>query len=354
MDRTVDTPLRPLDGEGAPAEGRVTRPGIIAAVIGVLIAVSAAAGFLVTSFGPGDSLSGAERSVVALTTTLENGATVKGAGLILASSGEVVTSYNIVNGAVSIAADVSGIRTRYAATTFALDPTDGIAVLQLLDAKGLPSAILGSSSDIAVGAHVTAIGESASGSAATQSQGAVLALGQTTISAAPDGTASQTLSGLISFNAPLPGDGAGGPLVDTSGNVIGLDVASYPLTGASGAGFAIPIDRIMAIVHDVNTRTPTPDILQGHGAYLGIEVQNSTSPAGALVASVAPGTPAEIAGMTAGDVIVSIDGVGVDSVVALRDQLERYRGGEYITVGWLDSDQRRHSVTVQLASATFT
>jgi S1-C subfamily serine protease len=353
MDRTVDTPLRPLDGEAEPAEGRVTRPGIIAVVIGVLIAVSAAAGFLVTSFGPGNSLGGAERSVVALTTTLENGTTVKGAGLILASSGEVVTSYNIVNGAVSIAADVNGISTRYAATTFALDPTDGVAVLQLLDAKGLPSASVGSSSGVVVGAHVTAVGESSGGSTPTQSQGAVLALGQNAITAAPDGTASETLNGLISFNAPLPGDGAGGPLVDTSGEVIGLDVATYP-PSASSDGFAIPIDRITAIVHDVNTHTQTPDILQGHGAYLGIEVQDSTSPAGALVVSVAPGTPAEIAGMSTGDVIVSIDGVGVDSVVALRDQLERYRGGEYITVGWLDTDQRRHSVTVQLAAATFT
>jgi S1-C subfamily serine protease len=344
-----------VDGEEAPVQGRVARPRVIAAAIATLIAVSATAGFLVTVLGPSAGVGQAGRAVVALRTTLESGATVTGTGVILTASGEVVTSYGVVNGAVSIAAAVAATGSHYAATTFALDPTDSIAVLQLLDATGLPSASLGAG--VAVGDHVTALGEPVNGRTVGQSQGAVTALGQTTVAAEPGGSAPETLNALITFNAPLPQNGAGGPLVSTSGTVVGLDVAgTAPSQGTSGTGdgFAIPIGRVLAIVHDVVTHTPSPNILQGHGAYLGIDVQDSATPPGAVIVGVQPGTPAEVAGMAAGDVIVSIDGVGVGSVLALRDQLQRFTGGDRVVVGWTDPAGHRHSESVQVAAATFT
>jgi S1-C subfamily serine protease len=359
MDAKVSAPRRPLEAEGAPAGSRVTRPSVIAAAIGALIVAGGAAGFLVTSLIPGGGVGQAERATVALTTTLETGATVAGTGVILTATGEVVTSYNVVNGAVSIAADVSGTATRYAATTFALSPTNGVAVLQLLNATGLTSASIGTSSRVEVGDHVTAIGRTAGrGGTDADIQGAVVALGQTIVATEPDGANPETLKGLIAFNAPLPGNGTGGPLIDTSGKLIGLDVTSAgsPQQAADTAreAFAIPIDRVKAIVHDVNTHTEAPDILQGHGAYLGIEVRDSRTPPGALVITVGPGTPAEVAGIAPQDVIVSIDGVGVDSVVSLRAQLQRHHGGDYVVVGWTDPAEHRHKATVQLAAATFT
>jgi S1-C subfamily serine protease len=357
MDRTAQAPLRPSDGEDAPARGRVARPRVIAAAIATLIAVSAAAGFLVTMLAPAGGVGQAGRSVVALTTTLVSGATVTGTGVILTASGEVVTSYGVVNGAVSIAAAVAGTGSHYAATTFALDPTDGVAVLQLLDATGLPSASVGISAGVAVGDHVTALGGPGPGGAVAQSQGAVTALGRTTAAAGLGGTAPETLNTLITFNATLPRDGAGGPLVSTSGSVIGLDVAGTgrPAQSASGTGngFAIPIGRVLAIVHDVVTHTPSPNILEGHGAFLGIDVQDSAAPPGAVIVAVQPGTPAEVAGLAAGDVIVSIDGIGVGSVLALRGELQRFTGGDRVVVGWTDPGRREHSESVQLAAATF-
>jgi S1-C subfamily serine protease len=339
--------------DAAPAETRGSRPPAIVAGIGALIVAAGAAGFFVTSVLPGGGVSQAGRAIVALTTTLDSGATVTGTGVILTSTGEVVTGYNVVNGAVSIAAELSGTATRFAATTFALSPANGVAVLQLLNGTGLPSMSIGTSAHVGVGDHVTAIGRMAGATAPSDAQGAVVALGQTIITADPNGASPETLRGLIAFNAALPGNGTGGALVDTSGKLIGLDVTA---AGGAHAGeaYAIPIDRVMAIVHDVNTHTEAPDVLQGHGAYLGIEVRDSTSPPGALIVVVAPGTPAEVVGMAPNDVIASVDGLGVDSVVALRDQLTRHRGGDYVVVGWIDPAGHRHTANVQLASATFT
>ncbi len=343
MDATVDTRQRPLGRNRA-----------IAAAIGVLILASAAAGYLVTTLGRQGGVGAAGRWSVALTTTLDTGATVKSTGVIVSSSGEVVTSYNAVNGAVSIAAAVGDSGPHYAASTFALSPADGVAVLQLLDAKGLPSAGVGDSSHVAVGDHVTAVGTSGQSTLA-ESQGAVVGLGQTAVTSNPNGASSQALNGLIEYNAPLPVDGAGGALVDTSGNFIGLNVSDTQqrATSASGVSFAIPVNLVMSIIHDVNTHTPNPVILQGHGAYLGIDIQDSVSPPGALIISVEPGTPAQVAGMLAQDVIVAVNNVGVDSVVALRDQLQRRQGGDYVSVRWLDPAGHVHNATVQLAAATF-
>src|SRR5580698_11616388 len=93
MDATVDTQPRSLG-----------RSRMVAAAIGLLVVVSAAAGYLVTTLGPQGGVVAAGHWSVALTTTLDTGATVTGTGVIVSSSGEVVTSYNTVNGAVSIAA----------------------------------------------------------------------------------------------------------------------------------------------------------------------------------------------------------------------------------------------------------
>ena len=173
MDATVDTQRRPLG-----------RSRVIAAAIGALVLVSAAAGYLVTTLGPQGGVAAAGRWAVELTTTLESGATVTGTGVIVSSSGEVVTSYNVVNGAVSIAATVGDGGPHYVATTFALSPADGVAVLQLLDAKGLPSAGIGDSSRLTVGDHVTAIRGTGSGRA-RRLQGAIVGLGQTSVTSAP-------------------------------------------------------------------------------------------------------------------------------------------------------------------------
>jgi S1-C subfamily serine protease len=315
----------------------------------MLAAGGAAVGFIVTGITAG-GVNRADAWVVGLRTTLDSGATISGTGIVLTASGQVVTTYGVVDGAVSIAADVNG-GLRYAASTFALDPSSDVAVLQLLNAADLRSASIGNPSELGLGDAVTAIGLTAvSGGTAVESPGAVAGLGSTTDAALSGTSNAPTLNGLIESDALLPANGDGGPLVDQSGNVLGLD------TGNSGTTptLAIPIDRVISIVRDVDASTPDPAILQGHGAYLGIDVQDSAAQLGARVIDVSPGTPAAIVGIAPADTIVSIDGVPVDSIRALRLILARYRGGDHVVVGWVDPQGQRHSATTQLAAATFT
>jgi S1-C subfamily serine protease len=338
-----------------PVERRGRRLSALALGIAMLAAGGAAAGFLVTGI-TGAGVNQAGMSVVGLTTTLNSGAIISGTGIVLTASGEVVTAYGVVDGAVSIAAQVDGAR--YAASTFALDPSSDVAVLQLLNARNLPGVSIGASSGLALGDDVSAIGlTSASNGIATDSQGSVIGLAATTDAALTDTSDSPSLTGLIEFDAPLPPNGTGGPLVDESGKLVGLDAGDAGIavqqSDSAGGAFAIPVDRVMSIVRKVDAHTPDPALLQGHGAYLGIEVQDSTAPPGARIIDVAPGTPAEVVGIVPSDVIVSIDGVAVGSIRELIDILARYRGGDRVAVGWLDPDGHFHSATTQLAAATF-
>lgn len=314
--------------------------------IGLLAAGGAAAGFIVTGI-TGSGVNQASQWVVGLTTTLASGATVSGTGIVLTASGQVVTTYGVVDGAVSIAAQVSG-GMRYAASTFALDPDADVAVLQLLNAAHLTRASLGSSSTLGVGDDVTAIGLASVSSGAIDSQGAITELTARTDAALPGTSDAPNLEGLIQFNAPLPPDGTGGPLVDASGDVVGLDAGN-----GGGAAVAIPVERVLSIVREVDAHTPDPEILQGHGAYLGIEVQDSTAPPGARITEVAPGTPAAVVGIAPSDVIVSIDRVAVHSARGLTGLLAHFRGGDRVVVGWLDPSGRLRAATTQLAAATF-
>jgi S1-C subfamily serine protease len=263
-----------------------------------------------------------------------------------------------VDGAVSIAAQVIG-RSRFAASTFALDPSDDVAVLQLLNARGLPRASFGSSSNLGIGDDVTAIGlTSVSSGTAIGSQGTVTGLEEATDAALSDTTNAPSLAGLIEFNAPLPANGAGGPLIDTAGKLVGLDAGAAgdaaQGSASANAAFAIPVDRVMSIVREVDAHTPDPELLQGRGAYLGIEVQDSKSPPGAVITEIAPGTPAKVVGLAPLDVIVAIDGDAVDSAGGLVRQLARHRGGDRVVVGWIDPQGHVHSGATQLAAATFT
>jgi S1-C subfamily serine protease len=340
-----------------PADRRIGR--VSAAVLGIsaLVIAGAAAGFIVTSIS-GAGVDQAGRWVVGLTSTLPSGATISGTGIVLTASGQVVTTDGLVEGAVSIAARVNG-GARYAASTFGLDPVGDIAVLQLLNAAHLPSASLGDPTGLGVGDGVTAIGlASVSRGTAIDSAGDITGLGETTDASLTGVDYAATLNGLIEFNAPMPANGAGGPLVDASGKLVGLVAGDAGLGAQEPAGsataFAIPIDHVLSIVREVDAHTPDPELLQGHGAYLGIDVNDSTNPPGALITEVEPGTPAEVVGMTPSDVIVSIDSVAVQSVADLVAQLGRHHGGDRVVVGWIDPQGHHHEATTQLAAATFT
>jgi S1-C subfamily serine protease len=296
-------------------------------------------------------------AVVDITTTLGSQGSAAGTGMVITSSGEVLTNNHVVQGATSIKAQIAGAGRIYTAHVLGVDPTDDIALLQLQNASGLTAINVGNSSHVAVGDQIVAIGNALGRGGIPQvSQGAITALNQTITASDVGGANAETLTGLIQINAPIqPGD-SGGPLVNSAGQVIGIDTAAQTSgfrrrTTPSTIGFAIPINNALSIVHQIESGQPSPNIQSGQGPLLGVEVQDATGQtAGAMVASVQSGSPAASAGLVAGDVIVGLGGTTVDSAAALGTAIHSHHVGDRVQVSWVDQSGQQHSATVSLAA----
>jgi S1-C subfamily serine protease len=176
-------------------------------------------------------------------------------GMVLTSSGVVLTNYHVVERAATISATDIGNGRAYSATILGSDRAADVAVIQLQGASGLQTVPTGDSATVRVGARVIVLGNAGGrGGAPTVARGSVTALSQTVmVSDAEDGD-TQELRGLIETSADvLPGD-SGGPLVSAAGRVVGMNTAaSVNLSGQpTGArGFAIPINRVLAIARRI-------------------------------------------------------------------------------------------------------
>jgi len=297
-----------------------------------------------------------------------------GTGIVLTSSGEVLTNNHVIDGATKISVTDVGNGKTYGARVVGYDATHDVAVLQLEGASGLETATLGNRSSSAVGESVVAIGN-AGGTGGTPSNagGSITALDQS-ISASDDldGTSEQ-LSGLIQVNADIqPGD-SGGSLVNTSGQVIGMDTAAsegFSFQGTDATeGFAIPIDEAMPIVQEIESGQGSATAHVGPTAFLGVLISASgdqsgaggnygygsggfggSSSSGVSIATVVGGGSADVAGLTASDVITSLAGQSVSSATDLSKILVGYHPGDKIQVGWVDSSGRSQTTTIDLAS----
>ncbi len=307
-----------------------------------------------------------------------------GTGIVLTSNGVVLTNNHVIDGATSISVTDVGNQKTYTASVVGYDRAQDIAVLQLHNASGLQTATLGNSSNASVGQDVVGIGN-AGGTGGTPSAagGTVTGLNQSiTASDEGDGTSEQ-LSGLIATNANIqPGD-SGGALVDTSGQVLGIDTAasagfSFQSNGQSqgNQGFAIPINTALSIARAIEAGSASSTVHIGQTAFLGVEVSASgatgsgsgggnggfggvfggnsgntgASVAGASVAQVVTNGPAQTAGLAQGDVITSLGGKTISSANDLTSAMSAYHPGDKVTVGWTDSSGQTHTATVQLSS----
>jgi S1-C subfamily serine protease len=305
-----------------------------------------------------------------------------GTGIVLTSNGLVLTNNHVIDGATKISVTDVGNGKTYNATVLGYDASHDIALVKLQGASGLKTASIGDSSSAAVGESVVAIGN-AGGTGGTPSNagGAITDLNQS-IQAGDDldGTTEQ-LSGLIEVNANIqPGD-SGGSLVDTSGKVIGVDTAasegtSFQDSNESGGtqGYAIPIDEALSIVHQIESGQSTSTTHVGATAMLGVLLGSSSSSqgssgsygigsgffggsggssnsgSGVTISSVVSGSPADQAGLAAGDTITSVAGQSVSSPTDISSILVGYHPGDKIQVSWVDSSGQSHTATVDLGS----
>src|SRR6266581_4141875 len=223
-----------------------------------------------------------------------------GSGFIIDPRGYILTNYHVVEGAQSIEV-VLGDQSRHAAKYIGADQRNDVALIKI-DPKGKQLTVLklGDSSAIQVGQKVLAIGNPF-GFQSTLTTGVVSALGRTV-------QTSQTtfIEEAIQTDAAINQGNSGGPLIDSHGNVIGINSAIYTPTGTTaGIGFAIPINTAKNIANDLITDGRV------HRAFLGVEVRVISPPVaealklpvqeGMLIESVSPGSPAERSGLRGGD-----------------------------------------------------
>jgi S1-C subfamily serine protease len=298
-----------------------------------------------------------------------------GTGIVLTSTGEVLTNNHVVNGATAISVTDLGNGKTYRATVVGYDDTDDVAVLHLQNASGLTTASIGNSSTAAVGEPIVAVGNAGgTGGTPTSAGGSITGLKESvTASDELDGLSEQ-LTGLIGVNADVqPGD-SGGPLVNSSGQVLGIDTAgsngssTFEFSGQSEASeaYAIPINKAITIARKIESSQGTSTIHVGPAAFLGVMVPPpdaaeggfggyfggtgaSTTP-GISISGVVTGGTAASAGLVAGDVITSFDGRSIDSSTTLTHLLVPLHPGNKVELGWTDSAGTSHMATVVLQS----
>jgi S1-C subfamily serine protease len=280
----------------------------------------------------------------------------EGTGIVLTSTGEVLTNNHVIEGATSLSVTDVGNGQTYDATVVGYDAVHDVAVLQLKNASGLATVTVGDSSTATVGQTVLAIGNAGGvGGTPTSAGGSISKLDQAvTASDSLDGT-SENLAGMIAVTADVqPGD-SGGPLVDAAGKVLGMDTAGpsgfsfdFSTRTSGAAGYAIPIDTAMTIVSKILSGTQTSSIHVGPTAFLGVLITSGSSgTSGAKIASVVPGGAAATAGLAKGDVITSINGQTIDSTTSVSQALVPLHPGDTVPVSWTNASG--HQVT---ASAT--
>jgi putative serine protease PepD len=250
--------------------------------------------------------------------------TATGSGFVVDSQGHIVTAEHVVQGATSITVKFQDGTIRKA-TVLGTDNGTDIAVLKV-DPSGLTlhPLTVGSSASLQVGDSVAAIGDPF-GYDRSFSTGIVSGLDRTI--QAPNGF---TVAHAVQTDAALNPGNSGGPMLDSSGNVIGI-VDQIATDGSadqsSGVGFAVPIDLVKAELPTLEAGKTVQH------AYIGVGTSDTTSGAsGALVGQVTAGGPASRAGLKANDVITQIDGQKIDGTSDLVATVATHKPGDKVAL----------------------
>jgi len=304
----------------------------------------------------GSATTAQQVGVVDINTVLNYGeGKAAGTGIVLSSSGEILTNNHVVQDSTAISVTVVSTGKTYTATVVGTDPTDDVAVIQLKDASGLATAKLGNSTTVKVGDKVTAVGNAGgTGGTPSSATGSVTALGQSITASDSNGSNAERLTDMIQIDAAIEAGDSGGPLYNSAGAVVGIDTAASSARAATGTvGFAIPIAKAVTIADQIQAGQETATIHIGLPAFLGVQLSGAaaaTGTSGATVAGVVDGSAAAKAGLSAGDTITSVNGTKVSSTSVLSSVMGKLSPGAQAKIGWADSSGHSHSKTVALGS----
>jgi S1-C subfamily serine protease len=299
-----------------------------------------------TRSGVTDATEDQSQGVVLIETTLTDGAAA-GTGLVLDSSGTVLTNYHVVEGSTSIKVTIATDGTTYDADVVGFDRHSDIAVLQLDGASGLATVNLDDEDDPAVSDDVTAVGNAEGQGYLSASAGTVVALDQSITTESQGAVLGEHLTGLIQTDAYAVGGYSGGALLDDEDEVVGVTTAAS--SGGVAESYAIPIDDALAIADQIESGTESGDVEIGPSAYLGLGVSETGTGLG--VVRVEDGGAADRAGIVAGDVLTGVGNRTVRTLDALKTALAAYEPGERATLRWTGSNGKKHRATVTLGSS---
>lgn len=293
--------------------------------------------------------------VVVINTKLgyQNG-TAAGTGMVLTSSGEILTNNHVIDGATTITVVVPGTTHRYTARVVGYDVSDDVAVLKLVNASNLKTISVASKS-VKIGDTVVAVGNAGGTGRLISAKGTVTGIGRT-ITASDDNGSSEQLSGLIETNANVQAGDSGGPLENAAGKVVGMDTAASTAGGGPFASYsesdayAIPIGKALSIVKQIESGTASTTIHIGATAFLGVQVASNGYDSGAVVAGLVAGGPAANAGLAAGDTITSIGGQQVASPSDVQSIVLSEKPGQKVSVAYTDETGATRTVTITLGT----
>lgn len=286
----------------------------------------------------------------------------QGSGFILTSDGRIITNYHVIANAQHIEVSVASNR-KYQAKVILQDRAHDIALLQI-QAKDLKPVVLASSRNLQVGENVYAIGNPF-GLSGTMTNGIISSIRSVR---EPGGT---LIENAIQVDAPINPGNSGGPLLNSGGQVIGMNtlIASGGAAQSAGIGFAIPVDTIKAILSDFSkygrVRRPSLGIV---GLPIGPDLASQMglpSVYGVLIQQVTPGGAAAAAGLRGGsrkaylgnvpiflggDLIVAIGSHQITSGQNISEIMDQHQVGDHVTVTFYRGQQKR-TVTVTLGEA---
>ncbi len=303
-------------------------------------------------------------AIVNIATTLSDGGEAAGSGMVLTSSGEVLTNNHVISGATRIQVEIGVTGKTYSAKVLGYDVKDDVALIKLNNASGMKTINTASAESVSRNDAVVAIGNALGrfGEPAVVS-GTVSALHQQVT--AGDGLDQETLSDMIRIAASIqPGD-SGGALVNDAGKVIGMNTAADAGSGRYGyqsgtTGFAIPIHNAISIVDEIRDGDTSNGAHIGDRALLGVVLEatseqgpfgsdGGSSTTGAGVADVSSSSPAADAGLEPGSTITALGSQSIGSIDDLRSALDRYHPGDTVKLTWTDASGNRHRESVTLA-----
>jgi len=278
-----------------------------------------------------------------------------GSGVIFDANGWIVTNRHVVEGATSLVVILEDGR-HFDGKVYGLDTLTDLAIVKV-DATDLPTAPIGDSSTAKVGQLAIAIGSPLGTYTNSVTAGIISAFGR--VIQVQDGT---TLRNLIQTDAAINPGNSGGALLDSAGNVIGINTAVA--STAEGIGFAIPINIVRPILQQALagqqlarpwigiryvpiTKQLAAD--QKLPVEAGAWIQPTDSSTGAASPAVIAGSPADKAGLKEGDIITAVDGTKVDASRPLDDILTQYTPGKTVTLDVLRDGQ---TLTLQLSLGT--